>query len=589
MKSFFGRVFSTIIGNILTISVFVVFLIALVFISMLSTPSKDVKKNSILELSFDNAIMESQMDQSVSLFDLSKQSSTYLIDIINSINNAKTDDNIKGISLKLDGISCGATQAEDLRDALVDFKKSGKFIYSYSNSGTQLSYYISSVADKIYQNPLGGTLLQGLSSNVMFYKNAGDKYGVDFQVIRHGQFKSAVEPFMRTSMSNENRLQLTELLNDLWGNISKSVTTSRKINDEQFKLITDSLYAFIPELGKQNKIYDVLAQETDYQKVLFQKLGLSKVNKKSDFDILDEHIINIDEYNETLKTDSQKEKVAILYASGTIVEGDGFDGIQSKTYVKAIRDIANNDNIKALVLRINSPGGSANASEEILYELQELKKKMPVVVSFGDVAASGGYYIAQASDKIFAQPNTITGSIGVFGMIPNGKKLFNNLGFDFDEVSTNANSDQLKSLTTPLSSTAKNTIYKSIVLTYNKFVNHVATNRKLTYEQVDKIGEGRVWSGKRAKEIGLVDSFGNLNDAINEAAKLAKIEKYSTTSYPNRKDSFEEYLEKFQGKSVEASLQKELGTDGMKIYKEIKMINEQKGVQLRLPYDIEIN
>jgi len=589
MKSFFGRVFSTIIGNILTISVFVVFLIALVFISMLSTPSKDVKKNSILELSFDNAIMESQMDQSVSLFDLSKQSSTYLIDIINSINNAKTDDNIKGISLKLDGISCGATQAEDLRDALVDFKKSGKFIYSYSNSGTQLSYYISSVADKIYQNPLGGTLLQGLSSNVMFYKNAGDKYGVDFQVIRHGQFKSAVEPFMRTSMSNENRLQLTELLNDLWGNISKSVTTSRKINDEQFKLITDSLYAFIPELGKQNKIYDVLAQETDYQKVLFQKLGLSKVNKKSDFDILDEHIINIDEYNETLKTDSQKEKVAILYASGTIVEGDGFDGIQSKTYVKAIRDIANNDNIKALVLRINSPGGSANASDEILYELQELKKKMPVVVSFGDVAASGGYYIAQASDKIFAQPNTITGSIGVFGMIPNGKKLFNNLGFDFDEVSTNANSDQLKSLTTPLSSTAKNTIYKSIVLTYNKFVNHVATNRKLTYEQVDKIGEGRVWSGKRAKEIGLVDSFGNLNDAINEAAKLAKIEKYSTTSYPNRKDSFEEYLEKFQGKSVEASLQKELGTDGMKIYKEIKMINEQKGVQLRLPYDIEIN
>lgn len=589
MKSFFGRVFSTIIGNILTISVFVVFLIALVFISMLSTPSKDVKKNSILELSFDNAIMESQMDQSVSLFDLSKQSSTYLIDIINSINNAKTDDNIKGISLKLDGISCGATQAEDLRDALLDFKKSGKFIYSYSNSGTQLSYYISSVADKIYQNPLGGTLLQGLSSNVMFYKNAGDKYGVDFQVIRHGQFKSAVEPFMRTSMSNENRLQLTELLNDLWGNISKSVTTSRKINDEQFKLITDSLYAFIPELGKQNKIYDVLAQETDYQKVLFQKLGLSKVNKKSDFDILDEHIINIDEYNETLKTDSQKEKVAILYASGTIVEGDGFDGIQSKTYVKAIRDIANNDNIKALVLRINSPGGSANASEEILYELQELKKKMPVVVSFGDVAASGGYYIAQASDKIFAQPNTITGSIGVFGMIPNGKKLFNNLGFDFDEVSTNANSDQLKSLTTPLSSTAKNTIYKSIVLTYNKFVNHVATNRKLTYEQVDKIGEGRVWSGKRAKEIGLVDSFGNLNDAINEAAKLAKIEKYSTTSYPNRKDSFEEYLEKFQGKSVEASLQKELGTDGMKIYKEIKMINEQKGVQLRLPYDIEIN
>lgn len=589
MKNFFGRVFSTIVGNILTLSVFIFFIVVLVFVSILSTPSKSVNNNSVLELSFNNIVMESEMDQSVSLFDLSKQSKVYLLDIINSIENAKTDDNIKGISLKLDGISCGATQAEDLRNALEDFKKSGKFIYSYSNTGSQLSYYISSVADKIYQNPLGGTLLQGLSSNVMFYKNAGDKYGVDFQVIRHGQFKSAVEPFMRTSMSDANRLQLSELLNDLWGNMSASITKSRKINDQNFRLITDSLYAFIPELGKENKIYDVLAQENDYQKMLFKKLDLSNDKNKSDFEILEEHTINIDDYNQTLKPDTNKEKIAVLYASGTIVEGDGFDGIQSKTYVDAIREISSKDNIKALVLRINSPGGSANASEEILYELQELKKKMPIIVSFGDVAASGGYYIAQASDKIYAQPNTITGSIGVFGMIPNGKKLFNNLGFDFDEVSTNANSDQLKSLTTPLSNTAKNTIYKSIVLTYNKFVNHVSQNRKLTFEQVDKIGEGRVWSGKRAKEIGLVDDFGNLNTAIAAAAKMAKIEKYSTVSYPKRKDSFEEFLNKFQGGSVEASLQKELGTDGMKIYKEIKMINEQKGVQLRLPYDIQIN
>lgn len=589
MKNFFGRVFSTIVGNILTLSVFIFFIVVLVFVSILSTPSKSVNNNSVLELSFNNIVMESEMDQSVSLFDLSKQSKVYLLDIINSIENAKTDDNIKGISLKLDGISCGATQAEDLRHALEDFKKSGKFIYSYSNTGSQLSYYISSVADKIYQNPLGGTLLQGLSSNVMFYKNAGDKYGVDFQVIRHGQFKSAVEPFMRTSMSDANRLQLSELLNDLWGNMSASITKSRKINDQNFRLITDSLYAFIPELGKENKIYDVLAQENDYQKMLFKKLDLSNDKNKSDFEILEEHTINIDDYNQTLKPDTNKEKIAVLYASGTIVEGDGFDGIQSKTYVDAIREISSKDNIKALVLRINSPGGSANASEEILYELQELKKKMPIIVSFGDVAASGGYYIAQASDKIYAQPNTITGSIGVFGMIPNGKKLFNNLGFDFDEVSTNANSDQLKSLTTPLSNTAKNTIYKSIVLTYNKFVNHVSQNRKLTFEQVDKIGEGRVWSGKRAKEIGLVDDFGNLNTAIAAAAKMAKIEKYSTVSYPKRKDSFEEFLNKFQGGSVEASLQKELGTDGMKIYKEIKMINEQKGVQLRLPYDIQIN
>lgn len=588
MKNFFGRVFSTIIGNLLTISVFVILLFVLIFVSALSAPTKSVKDGSVLEISLEDPIMESDMDRSVSIFDMSESPNVFLQDIIHSIEEAKNDDKIKGISLKLDKFSGGATQATDIRNALEDFKKSGKFVYSYSNSGTQLSYYISSVSHKIYQNPLGGTLLQGLSSNIMFFKNAGDKYGVDFQVIRHGQFKSAVEPYMRTNMSDENRLQLSELLNDVWGNVSTSITKSRKISPEQFTTVTDSLYAFIPETGKENKIYDVLAQENEYQKMLFSKLGLKEEKSKTDFEVLDKHTIKMEDYFETLSNKSEKDKIAVLYASGTITEGDGFDGIQSKTYVDAIRKISQNDKIKALVLRVNSPGGSANASEEILYELMQLKTKMPIVVSFGDVAASGGYYIAQASDKIYAQPNTITGSIGVFGMIPNAQKLFNNFGLDFDEVKTNANADQLKSLTTPLSPTAKNTMQKSIVLIYGKFVNHVATNRKLTYEQVDKIGEGRVWSGTRAKQIGLVDDFGSLDTAIKEAAKLAKIEKYSTENYPKRKDSFEEFMDNLQGKNTEAAIAKELGSDGIRIYKEIKMMNEQKGVQVRLPYDIQI-
>ena len=588
MKNFFGRVFSTIIGNLLTISVFVILLFVLIFVSALSAPTKSVKDGSVLEISLEDPIMESDMDRSVSIFDMSESPNVFLQDIIHSIEEAKNDDKIKGISLKLDKFSGGATQATDIRNALEDFKKSGKFVYSYSNSGSQLSYYISSVSDKIYQNPLGGTLLQGLSSNIMFFKNAGDKYGVDFQVIRHGQFKSAVEPYMRTNMSDENRLQLSELLNDIWGNVSNSITKSRKISPEQFTTVTDSLYAFIPETGKENKIYDVLAQENEYQKMLFTKLGLKEEKSKTDFEVLEKHTIKVEDYFETLSDKSEKDKIAVLYASGTITEGDGFDGIQSKTYVDAIRKISQNDKIKALVLRVNSPGGSANASEEILYELMQLKTKMPIVVSFGDVAASGGYYIAQASDKIYAQPNTITGSIGVFGMIPNAQKLFNNFGLDFDEVKTNANADQLKSLTTPLSPTAKNTMQKSIVLIYGKFVNHVATNRKLTYEQVDKIGEGRVWSGTRAKQIGLVDDFGSLDTAIKEAAKLAKIEKYSTENYPKRKDSFEEFMDNLQGKNTEAAIAKELGSDGIRIYKEIKMMNEQKGVQVRLPYDIQI-
>ncbi len=588
MKNFFGRVFSTIIGNLLTISVFVILLFVLIFVSALSAPTKSVKDGSVLEISLEDPIMESDMDRSVSIFDMSEDPNVFLQDIIHSIEEAKNDDKIKGISLKLDKFSGGATQATDIRNALEDFKKSGKFVYSYSNSGSQLSYYISSVSDKIYQNPLGGTLLQGLSSNIMFFKNAGDKYGVDFQVIRHGQFKSAVEPYLRTNMSDENRLQLSELLNDVWGNVSNSITKSRKISPEQFTIVTDSLYAFIPETGKENKIYDVLAQENEYQKMLFTKLGLKEEKSKTDFEVLEKHTIKVEDYFETLSEKSEKDKIAVLYASGTISEGDGFDGIQSKTYVDAIRKISQNDKIKALVLRVNSPGGSANASEEILYELMQLKTKMPIVVSFGDVAASGGYYIAQASDKIYAQPNTITGSIGVFGMIPNAQKLFNNFGLDFDEVKTNANADQLKDVMTPMSATAKNTMQKSIVLIYGKFVNHVATNRKLTYEQVDKIGEGRVWSGTRAKQIGLVDDFGSLDTAIKEAAKLAKIEKYSTENYPKRKDSFEEFMDNLQGKNTEAAIAKELGSDGIRIYKEIKMMNEQKGVQVRLPYDIQI-
>lgn len=588
MKNFFGRVFSTIIGNLLTISVFVILLFVLIFVSALSAPTKSVKDGSVLEISLEDPIMESDMDRSVSIFDMSEDPNVFLQDIIHSIEEAKNDDKIKGISLKLDKFSGGATQATDIRNALEDFKKSGKFVYSYSNSGSQLSYYISSVSDKIYQNPLGGTLLQGLSSNIMFFKNAGDKYGVDFQVIRHGQFKSAVEPYLRTNMSDENRLQLSELLNDVWGNVSNSITKSRKISPEQFTTVTDSLYAFIPETGKENKIYDVLAQENEYQKMLFTKLGLKEEKSKTDFEVLEKHTIKVEDYFETLSEKSEKDKIAVLYASGTITEGDGFDGIQSKTYVDAIRKISQNDKIKALVLRVNSPGGSANASEEILYELMQLKTKMPIVVSFGDVAASGGYYIAQASDKIYAQPNTITGSIGVFGMIPNAQKLFNNFGLDFDEVKTNANADQLKDVMTPMSATAKNTMQKSIVLIYGKFVNHVATNRKLTYEQVDKIGEGRVWSGTRAKQIGLVDDFGSLDTAIKEAAKLAKIEKYSTENYPKRKDSFEEFMDNLQGKNTEAAIAKELGSDGIRIYKEIKMMNEQKGVQVRLPYDIQI-
>lgn len=588
MKNFLGRVLSTIVGNIATFSIFGLLLFALIIISSISSVKPSVKKGSVLELTFEEPILESSMDQEVSVFSISTPSTFYLDNILKAIENAKTDDNIKGISLKVENFTGGLTQASEVRKALEDFKTSGKFVYSYSNNSTQLSYYINSVADSVFQNPLGGVLLQGMSSEVMFFKNAGDKYGVDFQVIRYGEFKSAVEPYFRTDLSEENKLQLNVMLGDIWNNISKDIAKSRKITDNNFQTITDSLYSYIPEVGKKHRIFDQIIQESEYDDFIFKKLNLETNKSKINSEILAKYTIGVEDYYNTFNSNDNSNKIAVLYASGTITEGDGFDGIQSKTYVNAIREIEKNKNIKALVLRVNSPGGSANASEEILFELSRLKKTMPIVVSFGDVAASGGYYIAQDSDKIFAQPNTITGSIGVFGMIPNAKELVNSFGVTTDVVKTNANADQLKSIFNPLSDDATRLMQKSVVLVYEKFVNHVAKNRKMTFDQVNKIGGGRVWSGTSAKEIGLIDEFGGLNNALAEAAKLAKIESYSTESFPKRKDSFEELMEKIQGNNIKARIQSELGTDAAKIFQELKIMNEQKGIQARMPFEVKI-
>lgn len=589
MKNFFSRVFSTIVGNLLTFSILFILFVGLIFISSLSgSGAKPVNKDSILEISLEQPIMESDMDRTpINLFNLSEEQGTYyLSNIIDAINNAATDDKIKGISLNISNFMGGYTQADDVRSALENFKKSGKFIYAYSNNTSQVSYYIMSVADKMYQNPLGMTMVQGLSTEVMFYKNFGDKYGVDFQVIRHGAYKSAVEPYLRDDLSPENKEQITDFLGDIWNNLANKTAKSRKLSLTDFNSNVDSLYAFVPQDAEKHKLVDGLLQESAYQLMLMKKVdpSIDQVTEKN----LTKHFTQLEDYIAQLKEKKGKEKIAVLYASGAITEGDGFDGIQSKVYIEAIQKIAEDDKIKAVVLRVNSPGGSANASDQILYELDQLRKKKPVVVSFGDVAASGGYYIAQSSERIFANPNTITGSIGVLGMIPNVKKLANNVGLTTDIVKTNANADQLKSLTNPLSKDAENLMMRSVELTYNQFVNHIVKNRKMTFEAVDKIGGGRVWSGQKAKELGLVDEFGSLQDAINYIAKLVKLDQYKTESFPKRKDAFEEFMESFTGSTVEQKLSKELGTEGIELYKQIKSINEQKGVQMRMPFDLKI-
>lgn len=590
MKKFFGNVSAVVVGNFVTFAVIGIVLGCIILISALPSffKGKGPKDGSVLEITLNSPIKESSMDDEVSLFGPPPGTQIYLRDILRSIETAKEDDKIKGISLKVSSFNGGATQLDDVRTALEDFKESGKFIYAYSHNSTQGAYILNSVADSIFQNPMGMVLAQGMSAEVMFFKNFGDKFGIDFQVIRHGAYKSAVEPYLREDMSAENREQLTLLLNDVWKNMSNKVTASRKLTPEQWKTAVDSLYSFNPQKAVQFKLVDKILHEAQYEQILADKLDLEIKEDESVHDVLDKHSISLEDYAATIEIETGKDQVAVLYASGTIMPGESFSGIQSETYKQTIRDLREDDNVKAVVLRINSPGGSADASEEILYELRELRKEKPVIVSFGDVAASGGYYMAMEADSIFAHPSTITGSIGVLGMMPNVKKLVNDLGITTDYVNTNANSDFLKSPFKPLSPSSMKVMTQMTESVYTIFVNHVMKARNMTYAEVDSIGGGRVWSGVQAKKIGLIDAFGGLNDAIEAAGKKAKLDKYSVVDYPFRKGGFDEFMEQFQGVKTEAVIKEQLGADYYKLYTELKAIREFNGVQVRMPFEIKI-
>lgn len=589
MKKFFGNVMTVVVGNLLTFGLIALVIGGLLIFSLAGSlfQGSNVKDGSVLEITFDTPIRESSMDDEFSMFS-SSEGSVYFRDLIRSIEAAAEDDKIKGISLRIQSFSGGSSQLTDLRNALSDFKKSGKFIYAYSHNSTQGSYVLNSVADSLYQNPMGMIMLQGLSAEIMFYKNLGDKYGIDFQVIRHGAYKSAVEPYLRDDLSPENREQMSLLLGDVWQNISADMAKSRNITVGQLNEYADSLYAFNPSSALKYKLVDRIIAEPEYDQALASRLDLKVKEDEVLEDVLDKHTVKLEDYALTLGSESGKDKIAVLYASGPITSGDGYTGIQSEVYKKAIRDLTNDDKVKAVVLRINSPGGSADAAEEILFELRQLHRKKPIIVSFGDVAASGGYYIAMESDSIFASPNTITGSIGVLGMIPSAKKLMNNVGITTDYVNTNQNSDFLKTIFQPMTDTGLKTMTEMTEGVYKMFVGHVMEGRNMSFEQVDAIGGGRVWSGTQALKIGLIDSFGTLDDAIKAAAAKAGLESYSLTDYPFKKNDLETFFKEFGIVKSQAFIKNELGSDYYGIYTDLKAIKEYKGVQLRMPFEITI-
>ena len=584
MKNFIKTVLANVIALFiagLLLPFFLLFII--VIIGSASSSDKDIKikENSVLTIDFKSKIVEHENESEASMFDLKDDAELKYQDILNAIETAKNDDKIKGISIELDDIDAGITQIDDIRKSLEDFKKSNKFVYAYGNNVSQASYYLGSVADQYFLNPVGGIELKGLSTEVIFLKEFAEKYGININVIRHGNFKAAVEPFLRNEMSPENKEQMTALLNDTWGEISSKIIQSRKLDATEFKTVVDSLYATIPDLSLKYKLADKLVQKSEYEEIIKNKLNIGKDEKLNKVSIRNYAFSQVD-------TKTNDNKIAVLYASGTIYNGNKYSDIHSERYIQYIKDLAQDDNIKAVVLRVNSPGGSANASDEILYELQQLKQKKPLIISFGDYAASGGYYISMAGDRIFAQNNTITGSIGVFGVIPDAKNLANRNGIYSDVVSTNANSNMMS----PFSGISSGTLaitQRSVVNTYNRFVHFVSKNRKKTFEEIDAVGSGRVWSGKRAKEIGLIDEIGSLNDAVKYAASKANIAEYEAVSYPAKVDKFEQIMSSLKQESITTNYVKsQMGEENYQLFKIFADQNFRNSIQMTMPYIIRI-
>jgi len=595
MKQFFKFMFASMLGTFITIMLTSI-LSMIIFFAMLggiiSSASKDTKKvaqietNSVLHLTLNKPIADRTSGNPFENFDfgsMESQNGLGLDKILRSIKKAKTDDKIKGIYLDISFIPAGMATLEEIRAALIDFKKSKKWIISYSEIYTQGSYYIASTADKICINPAGIVEHRGLATELMFFKNALEKLEIEMQIIRHGKFKSAVEPFMLEKMSDANREQYQLILNTAWSSMIKEVSKSRGISIEKLNELADNMTIQDAKIAKKEGLIDELYYKDELLAELRKKLKI-----EADDDI---NTITIGKYATTLKEKNKTSKnhIAIIYASGSINSGKSKgESMGSETISKAIREARLDENVKAIVLRINSPGGSALASDVMWREVVLASKVKPVIASMGNVAASGGYYIACAADKIVANEKTITGSIGVFGVIPNAQGLMNNkLGITFDRVKTNKHAG-IMSVFKPLTADERDIIQISVEKIYDDFITKVADGRGMTKEEVDAIGQGRVWMGLDALKIGLVDEIGGLEKAIEIAQNAAKIDDYKIVNYPKLKDPFEELIEELTANMKLKVLTNALGDD-YKYYKKLQSVTKQSGIMARMPFDIEIH
>ena len=585
--SFIKRVLSTVTGIFvfLTICFFGILLLGVLF----SSESDDlvkVRSNSVLELKLDFPINDyAGKTKFVEYPFLNEDKKNGLFNIIDAINYAETDDKIKGISIDNNFINAGISQTKALRGALDKFKASGKFVVAYGDIYSQKDYYLSSVADTIYLNPVGMMEFKGLYTERLYFKDFQEKSGFKMEVVRLGKYKSAVEPFLASEMSDNNREQISVYLNSLWNEMKLDISKSRSIPVDRLNRIADSLLARNPNLAKSSNLIDKIAYHDEYVNGMKYALG---IDSEKDLNLIE--VADYSEYaSNKLKANYNKNKIAVIFAEGDIMYADGEKGIVGHGAInRSLQKARKDDKIKAIVLRVNSPGGSALASELIWREIELTKKVKPVIVSMGDLAASGGYYIASNAHKIIAEPTTITGSIGVFGMLPNGKNLADNMGINAEQVVTNKNAVTY-SFFEPLNTEQRRFIKEGILDIYDLFSKRVAEGRNLTREQVETIAQGRVWTGADAVKNGLVDELGGLDLALKYAAEAADIQDYKIKEFPVFEKNLDKMLEDLGlAKAKETILAEEFGEENYKLLKEVKRLSQKKGAQLSFPFSTEI-
>ncbi len=584
MKSFFKIVLASLVA--LVIFCVLSFIVMLVFVSIAASSDKpNIASKSVLVLDLTKEMKEQLQEDVLGSFTGNDDSNIPgLFQTVRLIENAKNDDKISGIYIKcIDNVN-GFAASDELRNALLDFKKSNKFVVAYGDVISQKGYYIANVADRVYCNPKGTLDWRGMAANLFFMKGTLEKLEIEPQIFYAGKFKSATEPLRERQMTEANKIQTSVYINDIYSRMLLAASQKTKTDTAVLHALANNGTIQTATDAYNNKLLDGLKYDDEVKSEIIAKLGLKETERIN--------FLSMGKYAKAISFPSTgSDRIAVIYADGEIVDGKGgSDEVGSETYRNLIRKARLDKNVKAIVLRVNSPGGSALASEVIWREITIAKKDKPVVVSFGDVAASGGYYISCNADSIFAQPNTITGSIGVFGVIPNMQKFFEGkLGVTFDGVKTGPYADML-TVSRPLNPAERSFIQNSIDTIYGAFKGRVAEGRKLSLIMVDSIAQGRVWTGSDASKIGLVDRIGNVKDAINCAARMSKLKSFSIKEYPEKKTFLEELFETAKTDVSVKMVKEEIGNEQYFLMKKLKQVKQMMGIpQAKLPFTLEIN